>query len=254
VFLGPTGVGKTELARALAEFLFDDERAMVRIDMSEYQERHAVSRLVGAPPGYVGYEEGGQLTEAVRRRPYSVILLDEIEKAHQDAFNILLQVLEDGRLTDGQGRTVDFRNTVVILTSNLGSHWFFDESLAPDERRERVLGEMRAAFRPEFLNRLDEVIVFEPLDKAELAEIVDIQLRHLGRRLAARNLEIELTPAAREYLAEKGYDPSFGARPLRRLIQREVQDPLAMRLLSGEIEGGRILVDRVGDGLAFQTA
>jgi ATP-dependent Clp protease ATP-binding subunit ClpB len=255
VFLGPTGVGKTELARALAEYMFDDERAMVRIDMSEYQERHAVSRLVGAPPGYVGYEEGGQLTEAIRRRPYSVILLDEIEKAHQDAFNLLLQVLDDGRLTDGQGRTVDFRNAVVIMTSNLGSHWFFDESLAPEERRDRVLSEMRGAFRPEFLNRLDEIIVFEPLDKEEIARIVDIQLGDLQRRLAARKLEIELTPAAREHLAEKGYDPSFGARPLKRLIQREVQDPLAMKLLSGELpEGGRVVVDRDGDGLTFRTA
>ncbi|MGH2662017.1 MAG: ATP-dependent chaperone ClpB [Actinomycetota bacterium] len=253
IFLGPTGVGKTELTRALAEFLFDDERAMVRIDMSEYQERHAVSRLVGAPPGYVGYEEGGQLTEAVRRRPYSVILLDEIEKAHPDAFNLLLQVLEDGRLTDGQGRTVDFKNTVLIMTSNLGSAWFFDESLSPQDRTERVLTEMRAAFRPEFLNRIDEVIVFSPLDKAELAAIVDIQLDSLERRLAGRRLQVEVTPAAREFLAEKGYDPSFGARPLKRVIQKEVQDPLAMKLLSGEIREGRtVIVDREGDGLTFR--
>ncbi|MGH3928318.1 MAG: AAA family ATPase, partial [Pseudonocardiaceae bacterium] len=223
IFLGPTGVGKTELARALAEYLFDDERAMVRIDMSEYQERHAVARLVGAPPGYVGYEEGGQLTEAVRRRPYSVILLDEIEKAHQDAFNLLLQVLDDGRLTDGQGRTVDFRNTVLIMTSNLGSAWFFDETLSPDDRRERVMAQVREAFRPEFLNRVDEIIVFDLLDKEEISRIVEIQLRALADRLAARKLEIALTEAARDYLAEKGYDPSFGARPLKRLIQREVQ-------------------------------
>jgi ATP-dependent Clp protease ATP-binding subunit ClpB len=248
-------VGKTELARALAEFLFDDERAMVRIDMSEYQERHTVARLIGAPPGYVGYEEGGQLTEAVRRRPYSVVLLDEIEKAHQDVFNTLLQLLDDGRLTDGQGRTVDFKNTVVIMTSNLGGQWFFDESLSPAERRERVLAETRAAFRPEFLNRVDEIIVFEPLDKDEIAAIVEIQLRALAARLADRRLEIELTEAARDYLAEKGYDPAFGARPLKRLIQKEVQDHLALALLQGEFaEGDRVVVDREGDALAFRTA
>ncbi|HEV3474460.1 MAG TPA: ATP-dependent chaperone ClpB, partial [Actinomycetota bacterium] len=255
LFLGPTGVGKTELARALAEFLFDDERAMVRIDMSEYQERHAVSRLVGAPPGYVGYEEGGQLTEAVRRRPYAVILLDEVEKAHQDAFNLLLQVLDDGRLTDGQARTVDFKNTVLIMTSNLGSQWFFDESRSPQERRDRVLGEMRSHFRPEFLNRLDDVIVFDPLDKADIARIVDIQVRNLAERLAARRLEVVLTDGAKEYLAEAGYDANFGARPLKRLIQREVQDPLAMKLLAGEIrEGSRVEIDRDGDGLRFREA
>jgi ATP-dependent Clp protease ATP-binding subunit ClpB len=254
MFLGPTGVGKTELGRAVAEFLFDDERAMVRIDMSEYQERHTVARLIGAPPGYVGFEEGGQLTEAVRRRPYSVVLFDEIEKAHQDAFNVLLQVLDDGRLTDGQGRTVDFKNTVLIMTSNLGSHWFFDESRSPQERKDRVLEEMRGHFRPEFLNRLDEVIVFDPLDKTEIAAIVEIQVRELARRLAARKLDIELTPAARDYLAETGYDPSFGARPLKRLIQKEVQDPLAMRLLSGDLrEGQRVVVDRDGEGgLSFR--
>jgi len=255
IFLGPTGVGKTELARTLADYLFDDERAMVRIDMSEYQERHAVSRLVGAPPGYVGYEEGGQLTEAVRRRPYSVILLDEIEKAHQDAFNLLLQVLDDGRLTDGQGRTVDFKNTVLIMTSNLGSAWFFEERLSPDERRERVLGQVRETFRPEFLNRVDEIIVFDPLDKEEIGRIVEIQIRGLAERLAERKLEMDLTDSALEYLAEKGYDPSFGARPLKRLIQREVQDPLATKLLSGELaEGSRIEVDRAGDGLTFRVA
>jgi len=253
VFLGPTGVGKTELARALAEFLFDDERAMIRIDMSEYQERHTVSRLIGAPPGYVGYEEGGQLTEAVRRRPYSVVLLDEIEKAHQDAFNVLLQLLEDGRLTDGQGRTVDFKNTVVVMTSNLGSHYFFQGDLSPEQQREAVLNEVRQTFRPEFLNRVDEIIVFHPLGKDEIAGIVDIQIRLLQKRLADRKLSLILTPSAREYLAVKGYDPTFGARPLKRLIQREVQDVLAMKLLAGEIrEGDSVEVDRSEEGLVIR--
>jgi ATP-dependent Clp protease ATP-binding subunit ClpB len=255
IFLGPTGVGKTELARALAEFLFDDERAMVRIDMSEYQERHAVSRLIGAPPGYVGFEEGGQLTEAVRRRPYSVLLLDEIEKAHPDVFNTLLQLLDDGRLTDGQGRTVDFRNTIVVMTSNIGSGYFFDGALSPEQQRERVLDAMRQTFRPEFLNRVDETIVFHPLGKDEIAGIVDIQIRLLQQRLADRKLTVTLTTSAREYLAVKGYDPTYGARPLKRLIQREVQDVLAMKLLAGEIaEGGAVEIDRGEEGLAFRTA
>jgi ATP-dependent Clp protease ATP-binding subunit ClpB len=253
IFLGPTGVGKTELARALADFLFDDERAMVRIDMSEYQERHAVSRLVGAPPGYVGYEEGGQLTEAVRRRPYSVVLLDEIEKAHQDAFNILLQLLDDGRLTDGQGRTVDFRNTVIIMTSNLGSHLFSAGDSAED-RQTKVMDEVYSHFRPEFVNRVDEIIVFQPLGRAEIAQIVGIQLRQLQQRVADRKLTLDLTDAAREYIANKGYDPAFGARPLKRLIQREIQDQLALRLLSGEIkDGDTVRIDAGESGLTFST-
>jgi ATP-dependent Clp protease ATP-binding subunit ClpB len=254
LFLGPTGVGKTELARALAEFLFDDERAMVRIDMSEYQERHSVSRLVGAPPGYVGYEEGGQLTEAVRRRPYSVILLDEIEKAHSDVFNVLLQLLDDGRLTDGQGRTVDFRNAIVIMTSNLGSTVFSDLGSAPEERREKVLADVRAHFRPEFINRIDEIVVFDVLGRDEIAQIVDIQVNVLEARLAARKLALRLTGPARAWLADEGYDPAFGARPLKRLIQREIQDPLAMKLLAGEIhDGDTVEVDAPDGRLTFSV-
>jgi ATP-dependent Clp protease ATP-binding subunit ClpB len=254
MFLGPTGVGKTELARALAEFLFDDEHAMVRVDMSEYQERHTVSRLIGAPPGYVGYEEGGQLTEAVRRRPYSVVLLDEVEKAHQDAFNVLLQLLDDGRLTDGQGRTVDFRNTVVIMTSNLGSYVYDDPGLSADQRRAKVMDEVHASLRPEFINRVDDIIVFAPLGREEIKQIVDIQLRGLQRRLAERKLSIDVTESAREYLANKGYDPTFGARPLKRLIQREVQDPLAMALLEGAVrEGDEVILDRGETGLTIRT-
>ena len=252
LFLGPTGVGKTELARALAEYLFDDERAMVRIDMSEYQERHTVSRLVGAPPGYIGFEEGGQLTEAVRRRPYSVLLLDEIEKAHTDVFNVLLHLLEDGRLTDGHGRTVDFRNAVVIMTSNLGGAIFRETELSADKRREAVLEDVEGFFRPEFVNRIDEIVVFEPLTPEQIGAIVDIQIRLLAGRLAERSLGLELTVAARDLIAARAYDPAFGARPLKRLIQREIQDPLAVKLLSGEIgEGDTVLVDADGESLTF---
>ena len=254
LFLGPTGVGKTELARALADYLFDDERAIVRVDMSEYQERHAISRLVGAPPGYVGYEEGGQLTEAVRRRPYSVVLLDEMEKAHADVFNILLQLLDDGRLTDGQGRTVDFRNAIVIMTSNLGSAVFGDASLDRDKQKQAVLDDVHGFFRPELVNRIDEIVVFDQLGRDEISQIVDIQLRGLQRRLAERGLSIELTDEARAYLADKGYEPAFGARPLQRLIQREIQDPLAMKLLAGEIRDGDLLtIDASVDGLSFRA-
>jgi ATP-dependent Clp protease ATP-binding subunit ClpB len=256
VFLGPTGVGKTELARALAEFMFDDERAMVRLDMSEYQERHTVARLIGAPPGYVGYEEGGQLTEAVRRRPYSVILLDEIEKAHNEVFDVLLQILDDGRLTDGQGRTVDFRNTVLIMTSNLGGQLIQEMANRPfDEVREAVMGVLRDHFRPEFLNRVDEIIVFKPLTQDQLGAIVDIQLARLQKRLDERKLVLDVTPAARKLLIERGWDPAYGARPLKRTIQRIVQDPLAMQLLEGKFtEGDVVVVDVKGGQLSFEKA
>jgi ATP-dependent Clp protease ATP-binding subunit ClpB len=253
IFLGPTGVGKTELARALAEFLFDDEGAMIRIDMSEYQERHTVSRLIGAPPGYVGYDEGGQLTEAVRRKPYSVVLFDEIEKAHREVFNALLQLLDDGRLTDGHGRTVDFKNTVVIMTSNIGSQQINDPSLSDQQRSERALTALRSSFPPEFLNRVDEVVVFHSLSRADLAQVVGIQLRRLDRTLESQGLRLEVGEDARQFLAEVGYDPAYGARPLKRAIQVHLQDPLALALLEGRFQhGDTIMAVRDGDRLVFK--
>jgi ATP-dependent Clp protease ATP-binding subunit ClpB len=254
MFLGPTGVGKTELTKALAEYLFDDESALLRIDMSEYMEKHSVARLIGAPPGYVGYEEGGALTEAVRRRPYQVILFDEIEKAHPDVFNVLLQVLDDGRLTDGQGHTVDFRNTLIVMTSNLGSEYLANqpEGQDTDAVRDQVMAVVRANFRPEFLNRIDEIILFHRLKRSEMTKIVDIQMSRLVKLLEDRKITLELEPAAREWLADKGWDPAYGARPLKRVIQKSVQDPLAEMILAGRIKDGEKVVISAGkQGLTF---
>jgi ATP-dependent Clp protease ATP-binding subunit ClpB len=256
IFLGPTGVGKTELARALAEFLFDEERALVRLDMSEYMEKYAVSRLIGAPPGYVGYEEGGQLTEAVRRRPYSVVLFDEIEKAHQDVFNILLQIMDDGRLTDGKGRTVDFRNTVLIMTSNVDSAELAPELLSasrnPEEVRKRATNLLRAYFKPEFINRVDDIIVFNSLGKEQITKIIDLRLEELRRLVADRKVSLELTEAAKDLLLAEGYDPNYGARPLKRAIERLVQDPLALKMLHGEVlDGEHVVADAAQSEMRF---
>ncbi len=254
IFLGPTGVGKTETARALAEFLFDDERAMVRLDMSEYMEKHAVARMIGAPPGYIGYEEGGQLTEAVRRRPYSVVLFDEIEKAHGDVFNVLLQILDDGRLTDSKGRTVDFKNTVLIMTSNLGSREIQDVSEDEKQVREAVMEVLREHFKPEFLNRIDDIVVFHRLSREQIAQIIDVQLERLRAMLHERGVSLVLEDSARQLLASEGYDPNFGARPLKRAIQTLIQNPLAMKLLRGEIAPGQTVIVSAGDGeMKFAT-
>jgi ATP-dependent Clp protease ATP-binding subunit ClpB len=254
IFLGPTGVGKTETARALAEFLFDDERAMIRLDMSEYMEKHAVARMIGAPPGYVGYEEGGQLTEAIRRRPYAVVLFDEIEKAHPDVFNVLLQILDDGRLTDSKGRTVDFKNTVLIMTSNLGSREIQEAEGDEDQVREAVLEQLRANFKPEFLNRIDDIVIFHQLSREQIAKIIDVQLERLRGMLADRNIHLQLDDSAKALLAREGYDPHYGARPLKRAIQTMIQNPLAVKLLNGDVLPGQtIKASADGDKIDFKV-
>jgi ATP-dependent Clp protease ATP-binding subunit ClpB len=255
IFMGPTGVGKTELGKALAEFLFDSDQAMVRIDMSEYMEKHAVSRLIGAPPGYVGYEEGGYLTEAVRRRPYSVVLFDEIEKAHPEVFNVLLQILDDGRMTDGHGRTVDFKNTIIIMTSNVGSRWIQELGASSrEEMEDRVTEALRASFKPEFLNRIDEIIIFHNLTQEQIGDIVDIQMKRWESRLAEMSIELVLSDKARAFLAEKGFDQIYGARPLKRTIQRYIENPLSMEILQGSIsEGTKLKADVEGDRIVFNT-
>jgi len=255
IFMGPTGVGKTELGRALAEFLFDDDKYMIRLDMSEYMEKHSVARLIGAPPGYVGYEEGGQLTEAVRRHPYSVVLFDEIEKAHPDVFNALLQILDDGRMTDGKGRTVDFKNTVIIMTSNVGSQWIYELGGKDNKEMEsRVMDALRSTFRPEFLNRVDEIVIFNSLGTEEIKKIVDIQIAYLSRRLEGNKIALELTDRAREFLAKTGFDPVYGARPLKRTIQHMIQDPLAVKILDGSVkDGDRVTVDVEKGEVVFRT-
>jgi len=255
IFMGPTGVGKTELAKALAAFIFDSEQAMVRIDMSEFMEKHSVARLIGAPPGYVGYEEGGYLTEAVRRRPYSVVLFDEIEKAHPEVFNVLLQILDDGRMTDGQGRTVDFKNTIVVMTSNIGSQWIQETAaISREDMEKRVTEALRAHFKPEFLNRIDETIIFQNLTPEQITEIVAIQIKKLGSRLAERNIKLDLSDAAMSLIAEKGYDPVYGARPLKRVIQQMIENPLSMEILKGKVaDGARLSADVEGGRLIFNT-